>query len=123
MLVLMTINTEILPVRAVRGVVPGISVFMVYSEKIPVFGIELSPAFGAYKAMDFQGLFPVIAGSSASLFQFPYDFSSGFASCRLLRQRFSEFYPLSASQENLPHNYYSNLSASIGLRSDALYAG
>jgi len=29
MLVVMTIDTEILPVRTVRGVVPGVAVFMV----------------------------------------------------------------------------------------------
>jgi len=43
----MAINTEILPVRAIRGVVPTIPVFMVYSEKLPILEIKLSPAFGA----------------------------------------------------------------------------
>ncbi len=56
----MTINTEIFPVRAIRGVFPAISVFMVYSKKVPVFEIKLSPAFGADQAVDFQRLFPVI---------------------------------------------------------------
>ena len=64
----MTINTEILPVRAIRGVIPAIPVFMVYSKKIPVFEIKLSPAFGADQAVDFQGLFPVIGGNIGTLF-------------------------------------------------------
>lgn len=43
----MTVNTEILPVGAVRWIVPAISVFMVYSEELPILEIKLSPAFGA----------------------------------------------------------------------------
>jgi hypothetical protein len=64
----MTVNTEILPVRAIRWVIPAITVFMVYSKKIPVFEFKLSPAFGADQAVDFQGLFPVIGGSGGTLF-------------------------------------------------------
>ena len=64
----MAINTEILPVRAIRWVVQAIPVFMVYSEKLPVFGIKLSPAFGTDQVVDFQGLFPVVGVSSSTLF-------------------------------------------------------
>lgn len=64
----MTINTEILPVRAIRGVVQAIPVFMVYSEKLPVLEIKLSPTFGTDQAVDFQGLFPVVGVSSSTLF-------------------------------------------------------
>lgn len=67
MLVVMTIDTEIFPVRAVRGIVPWIAVFMVYGKKIPVFEIEFSPAFGTDQAVDFQRLFPVI-GRGGALF-------------------------------------------------------
>ena len=64
----MTVNTEVLPVRAIRWVVAAVPVFMVHSEKVPVFGFKLSPAFGADQAVDFQGLFPVIGGSGGTLF-------------------------------------------------------
>jgi hypothetical protein len=95
----MTINTEILPVRAIRGVFPAIAVFMVYSKKIPVFEIKLSPAFGADQAVDFQGLFPVIGVGGSTLFQFPDDVSNRFVSHWLFRLRFSDF-SLSDSQKN-----------------------
>ena len=52
--VFMAIHTEILPVRAIRGVIEAIPVFMMYSEKTPVFVINLSPAFGADQAMYFD---------------------------------------------------------------------
>lgn len=64
----MTINTEIFPVGAIRWVVTVITVLMVYSKKVPVFKVELSPAFGAYQAVDLQGLFPVIGGRCSALF-------------------------------------------------------
>jgi hypothetical protein len=97
-LVVMTINTEVLPVRAVRWVVPAIPVFMVYGEKLPILEIKLSPAFGADQAVDFQGLIPVISGSGSTLFQFPDDVSDGFASYGLFRMRFPDF-SLSDSQK------------------------
>jgi hypothetical protein len=59
-LVVMTINAEVFPVRAIRGIVLVIPVFMMYCKKIPVFEIKLSPAFSAKQSVDFQGLFPVI---------------------------------------------------------------
>lgn len=67
MLVFVTINAEIFPVRAIGGVVPVIPVFMVYSEKMPAFKIELSPAFAADQAVDLQCLFPVIGCSGGIL--------------------------------------------------------
>lgn len=66
--VVMTINTEIFPVRAISRVVQAIPVFMVYSKKIPVLEIKFSPAFGTDQAVHFQGLFPVIGGSGGTLF-------------------------------------------------------
>jgi hypothetical protein len=50
----MAIHTEILPVRAIRGVIEAIPVLMMYSEKTTVFVINLSPAFGANQAMYFD---------------------------------------------------------------------
>ena len=61
-LVVMTINTQILPVGAVRGIVHAIAVFVVYSEEISVPEFKLSPALGADETVDPQGLLPVISG-------------------------------------------------------------
>ncbi len=63
----MTINTEILPVRAIRGVIPVIPVFVVHRQEIPVFEVELSATFCTDQAVDFQGLFPVIRGRGDTL--------------------------------------------------------
>lgn len=67
-LIFMTINTEVLPVRAIRRVVIMIPILMVHSEKVPVFEIKLSPAFGTDQAVDLQGLFPVIGVSDGPIF-------------------------------------------------------
>ncbi len=67
-LVVMAVNTEVFPVRAIRWVVAAIPVFMVHSKKIPAFRFKLSPAFGADQAVDFQGLFPVIGDNDCTLF-------------------------------------------------------
>jgi hypothetical protein len=61
-LVIMTIDTKILPIRAVSRVVPVIAVFVMDREEMPVTGVKLSAALGADQAVDFQGLFPVIRG-------------------------------------------------------------
>jgi len=58
--VVMTINAEVFPVRAIRGIVHAIPVLMMYCKKIPVFEIKLSPAFSTEQSVDSQGLFPVI---------------------------------------------------------------
>ncbi|OHE58656.1 MAG: hypothetical protein A2Z47_01705 [Thermodesulfovibrio sp. RBG_19FT_COMBO_42_12] len=68
MLVVMTVNAEILPVRAIGWVVPAVPVFMVHSKEVPVLGFKLFPAFGADQAVDFQGLFPVIGDHGCTLF-------------------------------------------------------
>jgi hypothetical protein len=59
-LVIMTIDTKILPVRTVGRVVPVIAVFVMHCEEMPVDGVKLSAAFGTDQAVDFQGLLPVI---------------------------------------------------------------
>jgi len=98
----MAIGAEVLPVGAVRRIVPVVAVFMMHCEESPVFEIELPRAFGAYQAVDFQGLLPVIGDRGIALFQFPDDFSGGLACRGLLRQGFSEFHSLSASQKLTP---------------------
>ena len=60
--VVVAIHTEVLPVGAVRRVVPAIAVFMVHGEEIPVFYFKLPPALGTDETVYLQGLFPVIRG-------------------------------------------------------------
>ena len=64
----MAIDAEILPVRAVRRIVLVVAVFMMHCEEVPVFEIELPSAFGAYQAVDFQGLLPVIGDRGIAFF-------------------------------------------------------
>lgn len=64
----MTIDAEVLPVGAVRRIVPVVAVFMMHCEEVPVFEIELPPAFGAYQAVALQGLLPVIRDRGIALF-------------------------------------------------------
>ena len=45
--ILMAVDTEIFPVRTIRGIIIGISVFVVYRQKVPVLMIELPGTFGA----------------------------------------------------------------------------
>ena len=61
MFILVTINTEIFPVGTINGIISGVPVFMMDSQKMPVFCLELSPAFGTHKPMQFYRLFSIIA--------------------------------------------------------------
>lgn len=60
--VVVAIDTEVLPVGAVKRIVPAIAVFMVHGEEIPAFKVKLPPAFGANETVYLQRLFPVIRG-------------------------------------------------------------
>ncbi len=44
-----------------------ISVFVVYSQKVLIFKIKLSPALRTDKPVDFEGLFPIITGQRTTL--------------------------------------------------------
>ena len=52
MLIVMAMDTEVLPVRAIRRVVVAVAVFVVDSKDVPVLLFELTAAFGAYQAVD-----------------------------------------------------------------------
>jgi len=97
----MAVDAEIFPVGAVRRVIAWIAVFMVHRKKMPIFEIKLSAAFGADKAMNFQGLLPVSRSRDLALFQFPDHFSSALDVAGLARQRPSELNSLPASQTHL----------------------
>ena len=60
-LIVVAIGTEVFPVGAIRGVISGVPVFMMDSQKVPVFRFKLSSAFGTDKAVYLKRLFPVIA--------------------------------------------------------------
>ena len=58
-LILMTIDTEIFPVRAIGGIIPAVSIPMMNGQKMPVSIFKLSSAFGANEPVLFKGLLPV----------------------------------------------------------------
>jgi hypothetical protein len=66
-LIFMTIDAEVLPVRTISRIMEAIPILMMHSKESPVFGIKFSPAFGADQPMYFQRLFPVIGGRCAPL--------------------------------------------------------
>lgn len=59
-LVVMTVNTKILPVGAVRGIVHMVSVFVMNGQQMTVLIPEFSSAFGAHEPVDPERLFSVI---------------------------------------------------------------
>lgn len=54
MLIIVTVNTQVFPVRSVRRIIQVISVFVVDRQEVPRLFIELPPAFGADEAMDLE---------------------------------------------------------------------
>jgi hypothetical protein len=57
--VLVAVKAEILPVGAVRGVVPGIAVLVVHGQLVSRLMIKLPAAFGAHHPMNLEGALPV----------------------------------------------------------------
>src|SRR4030065_100325 len=84
-LIIMTIDTEVFPIGTIRGIISGVPIFMMDSQKLPVFRFKLSSAFGADEVVNFKRLFPVIAWRLTRLFQFShnifYRFFSNFLYC------------------------------------------
>ena len=52
-LILMAIYAQVFPVRAVRGIIKVVAVFMVHCQQALIFVGELPGAFGAYESVDF----------------------------------------------------------------------
>jgi len=67
-LVIVTIDAEVFPVGAIRRIISGVAVFMVDSQKMPVFRFKLPSAFGTDEPVYFKRLFPVITWGSRDLF-------------------------------------------------------
>jgi hypothetical protein len=62
MLVLVAVNAKILPIGAVRRIVPGIAILVVHGQQLPIFMSEFSAAPGADHPVDLERLLPVITG-------------------------------------------------------------
>lgn len=52
--ILMTVNTQVFPVGTIRRIIPRISIFMVYSQEMPVFIIKFPRTFGTDKPVYLQ---------------------------------------------------------------------
>ena len=79
MFILVAVDAEVFPVRAVSGIVPAVPVFVVHSEQMPGLVVELPGALGAYESVNFKRAFPVVAGRGNLLPQFPDDLFNGSA--------------------------------------------
>jgi hypothetical protein len=83
--ILVAVYAEVFPVRAVRGIVPVVPVFMVHSKQMSVFILEIFATFGAYQSVNTQRAFSKVAGRSNAFPQFPDDLINGLAFTRLFR--------------------------------------
>jgi hypothetical protein len=63
--VVMTIRTEIFPIRSIRGIIRMVSIFMVDCQEMQVGCVKFATAFGAYPSVELQGLLPVRLHSGA----------------------------------------------------------
>jgi hypothetical protein len=77
--ILVAVDAQVFPVRAVRGIVPAVPVFMVHSQQMPSLVVELPCALGAYESVNLERSFPVVAGRGSLLSQFPDDLFNGSA--------------------------------------------
>ena len=91
--ILVAVHAQVFPVRAVRGIVPVVPVFMVHSQQVSIFIVELSTTFSAYKSVNTQRAFSIVAGRRNVLPQFSDDLINGLAFTRLFRP--SRFAPAS----------------------------
>ncbi len=78
--ILVAVHAQVFPVRAVRGIVPVVPVFMMHSQQVSIFIVELSTTFGAYKPVNTQRAFSIVAGRRNVLPQFPDDLINGLVS-------------------------------------------
>lgn len=89
--ILVTIYAQVFPVRAVRGIVPAVPVFMVYGQQVAGFVVELSAALGAYEPVNIQRAFPIGFGRGNVLPQSRDKLFDGFAFAGFFRP--SRFVP------------------------------
>src|SRR3990172_2946041 len=77
--ILVTVDTQVFPVRAVSGIVPAVPVFMVYGQQVAGFVVKLSAALGTYEPVNIQRAFPIGFGRRNVLPQSPEKLFNGFA--------------------------------------------
>ena len=77
MFFLMTIDTEVFPIRSIRRVIQVISVFMMDGEEAPVLLVKFPSAPAADETVDFEGPLPVIAMGRFGLTHFFKQFING----------------------------------------------
>ena len=54
MFIRVAVNAEIFPVGAIRGIIAGISILMVYRQEMSILVIKLPGTFGADEAVNLQ---------------------------------------------------------------------
>lgn len=72
-LVIVTVDAEILPIGTVRRVIHVVSVFVMDGQEVTVLVPEFSSALGAYEPVNPERLLPVIFRYSACPLQFSYN--------------------------------------------------
>ena len=89
--ILVTVDTQVFPVRAVSGIVPAVPVFMVYGQQVAGFVVELPAALSAYEPVNIQRAFPIGFGRRNVLPQSRDKLFNGFAFAGFFRP--SRFVP------------------------------
>jgi len=84
--VVVAVNAEVFPIRSIGRIIQVISVFVVNRQEMPRLFVELSPAFGADKAMYFEGAFSIFALRRRGFFQFLKRLINGLIISCLLRR-------------------------------------
>jgi hypothetical protein len=79
MFILVAVNTKVFPVGSIRGIVPVISIFVVYGQEMPVFVSKLPPAFGTDEPVNPERTFSVIAVSGFAFSHFSEKIFKGFS--------------------------------------------
>jgi hypothetical protein len=82
-LVVMTIDTEIFPVGAIRIVVHAVPVLVMNCQEVSILIIKLPATFGTDEPVYFKRLLPITVWGIAGLFQRPYYFVNGFSAVLL----------------------------------------
>ena len=52
MFIIVAVSTQVFPVGSIRGIVPVISIFVMYGQEVSIFVRELSPAFSTDKSVN-----------------------------------------------------------------------
>jgi hypothetical protein len=76
MLVIVAVNTEVLPVRPIGRVILVIPVPVMYCQQVEAGLIKLPAAFGADRSMDLERFCPVVA-VTVNLSPHPREYGSG----------------------------------------------